>query len=496
MISRLCLVLCALSTLVQSSEVVEAQYDVDTDTLHLNGGMYRREVSLAGDNSFGVNVFFSVLCVIAAALASGLTMGLVSIEPFDMQIILQASESDCATDSEREELRREKSLARKIYPVITRHHQLLCTLLLLNSIANEALPLFLNQIVSPYAAVVISVSIVLVLGEVVPSAIFTGPNQLPIAAAFSGFVWTLMYAFWVVAYPLSLVLDRLLGEEHKGRYNKAEFRALLNIHNDQAAKDEQREISAADRLMHEAAHAAGTHDEPHTHGGTTLATRHLLSRSGIAKRELTIMQGALELYRLKCKDVMVPLDQVYMLSQSQLLDQQTLDEIMARGHSRIPVFQDHPHNIRGMLLVKTLVVLNPQDAKEVGSLDLLEPIVAHTESTLLDLLYEFTEGKSHLAIVVSDPERVTEAFSTGRQIPVSVHMAGIITLEDVIEKLINHEINDESDVSWRFPHGSLKLSNNPNTHSALSTPSNNNLEAKVPASSSLTNALDKPLLSP
>jgi metal transporter CNNM len=491
---------CLSVSVVSGGEIVEAVYEHDTDTIHLNGGLYRREVSLAGDNSYAVNLFFTVICVIAAALASGLTMGLVSIDPFDMQIILEASESDCATDAEREELRREKSLAKRIYPLVSRHHQLLVTLLLLNSIANEALPLFLDQIVSPYAAVVISVSLVLVLGEVVPSAIFTGPNQLPIAAAFSGVVWFLIYAFWAVAYPLSVLLDRLLGEEHKGRYNKAEFRALLNIHNDQAAEDEQREINGDKGEGGHGLHGTHSHGGQHGEGGdhgtmitssSTLATRHLLSRSGIAKRELTIMQGALELYRLKCKDVMVPLDEVYMLSKSQMLDQNTLDEIMARGHSRIPVYQDHPHNIRGMLLVKTLIVLNPEDAKEVGSLDILEPIIAHTESTLLDLLYEFTEGKSHLAVVVSDPERVAEAFRTGKQIPVSVHMAGIITLEDVIEKLINHEINDESDVSWKFPSNRI-------AHSATSAPANNSGLSTPPLIDApmTSNSLTQPLLAP
>ena len=450
-ITRIFLVLVVVSV-AYCEEFVQAVYDSSNDILHFNGGAYRREVSLGDDQSFAVNLFFTFLCVLAAALASGLTMGLVSIEPFDMQIIMQANEADCPTESEREELRREKLLAKKVYPLISRHHQLLVSLLLLNSVANEALPLFLNQIVSPVFAVGVSVTAVLIFGEILPSAIFTGPNQLAIGAAMAPFVWLLMSIFWVIAYPCSILLDRMLGEEHKGRYNKAEFRARLNFHNDQV--DEELGQETGESFVNKAE-----------------STRQFLSRSGIAKRELTIMQGALELYRLKCKDVMVPLDEVYMLSKHQLLDQDTLDQVMARGHSRIPVFEYHPHNVRGMLLVKRLIVLNPQDKHEVGSMALLEPLVAHTDCTLLDLLYEFSAGKSHLALVTSEPERVMEAFRTDKQIPVNVHMAGIITLEDVIERLIKHEINDESDITLRLARSE-----------------------KIPAVPAISDTLDQPLL--
>ena len=415
------------------SEVVEVVYDTTSDIVHFNGGLYRREVSLGGENSFAVNLFFAFICVLAAALASGLTMGLVSIDPLDMKIILETNEEDCSTDAERDELRKEKAIAKRVGPLVNRHHQLLVTLLLLNSLANEALPLFLNQMVSPVFAVGFSVTAVLIFGEILPSAIFTGPNQLAIGAAMAPFVWFLMYLFWLVAYPFSVILDRMLGDEHKGRYNKAKFRTLLNnYHNDENAVEMEQEQSEET-------------------SATADTTRQLMSRSGIAKRELTIMQGALELYRLKCKDAMLSLDKVYMVSTTQLLDQNTLEKIKDSGHSRIPVYEDHPHNVRGMMLVKTLIVLNPQDEQQVGTMTLLEPLVAHTECTLLDLLYEFSRGKSHLAVVTSDPERVSEALRTGTQIPVNVHMAGIITLEDVIERLIKHEINDESDITVRMP---------------------------------------------
>lgn len=38
-------------------------------------------------------------------------------------------------------------------------------------------------------AVIISVTAVLIFGEIIPSALFSGPNQLRITSNLSGFVW-------------------------------------------------------------------------------------------------------------------------------------------------------------------------------------------------------------------------------------------------------------------------------------------------------------------
>lgn len=72
----------------------------------------------------------------------------------------------------------EKEAAKKLLPLIKRHHLLLVTLLLFNSISNEALPIFLDTLVPSYVAVLISVTLVLIFGEIIPSALFTGPDQV------------------------------------------------------------------------------------------------------------------------------------------------------------------------------------------------------------------------------------------------------------------------------------------------------------------------------
>lgn len=39
-----------------------------------------------------------------------------------------------------------------------------------------------------------------------------------------------MVVLYPVAGPVAWCLDKMLGEEHRGRYNKAEFNASLNLH--------------------------------------------------------------------------------------------------------------------------------------------------------------------------------------------------------------------------------------------------------------------------
>ena len=61
----------------------------------------------------------------------------------------------------------ERVNAKKILPVVKRHHLLLVTLLLANAWAVEAMPIFLDRITDPVTAILISVTAVLLFGEYV-----------------------------------------------------------------------------------------------------------------------------------------------------------------------------------------------------------------------------------------------------------------------------------------------------------------------------------------
>jgi len=154
---------------------------------------------------------------------SGLTGGLTSIDKLEMEILLE-----CGTDEE-------KKMATRLLPIIEYTHWLLVTLLISNAFALEALPLFLNQIVPAYVAVILSVTAVLTFAEIIPNAICMGHYQLAIAYHSVYPVWFLMYLTGIISWPVAKLLDCCMGD-HGGykRYNNDELKAIVKIHAEEA----------------------------------------------------------------------------------------------------------------------------------------------------------------------------------------------------------------------------------------------------------------------
>ncbi|CAM9550249.1 unnamed protein product, partial [Scytosiphon promiscuus] len=297
-----------------------------------------------------LNLVMTVVCVTCAGLAAGLTMGLLSIEPLEMAI------------KQRSGTVEEKRQASRILPLVSRHHFLLVTLLLFNSLANEALPIFLGNLVPSWLAVILSVTLVLFFGEIFPSAVFTGKNQLAIAAAMSWFVYALMMVLGAVAWPIAWMLDRVLGIEGFKRYNRAEIAALVEVQHE---------------LSHEDADSPSLHVD-----------------------EVSIVNGVLLTAQRSVSEAMITMDKVFCLETEEKLSGNTMADIMAAGYSRVLVYQGNDtRNIRGYLQVKKLIVLNPDDERVISSLMLRIPVVVSPTKSLLELLNTFQTGRSHLALV-------------------------------------------------------------------------------------------------
>ena len=116
-------------------------------------------------------MFYNLLVlVIFSGLMSGLTVGYLSID----DLVLELKQTT-GTEIEKEQ-------AQTIIPVLSNRHWLLATLLLCNAAAMETLPLALSKLMSEFMSVVVSVSLVLLFGEIIPQSVCTGPNQIWIAA--------------------------------------------------------------------------------------------------------------------------------------------------------------------------------------------------------------------------------------------------------------------------------------------------------------------------
>ncbi|XP_064615438.1 uncharacterized protein LOC135479502 [Liolophura sinensis] len=361
---------------------------------------------------FWIYLGIYVALVLLAGLVSGLTMGLLSLDMMTLKILKEGGSP------------KEKKYAARILPVVQRHHLLLVTLLLANAAAVEAMPIFLDRISDPITAICVSVSAVLLFGEVFPQALCTRFG-LAIGATLAPFVYLLMGLLFVVAWPLSKLLDCLLGKEHDTFYRRAQLKVLVDLHGpvESAIVSDDATQSDPDHLTVD---------------------------------EVLIIKGALDMKDKVVEDAMLPIKDVYMLELDSKLDQETMDSVLAAAHSRIPVYCESRHNVIGLILVKMLIKLSPKDATPISQLIRdpncfrKVPSVPH-DMALFDLLNLFQTGKSHLCLVTrsTSPEEVDglNVNSDSQDIDTDTQeVVGIITLEDVIEELIQEEIIDETDV--------------------------------------------------
>eukprot|EP01119_Soliformovum_irregulare_P021821 TRINITY_DN733_c1_g1_i4.p1 TRINITY_DN733_c1_g1~~TRINITY_DN733_c1_g1_i4.p1 ORF type:complete len:343 (+),score=142.39 TRINITY_DN733_c1_g1_i4:822-1850(+) len=145
---------------------------------------------------------------------------------------------------------------------------------------------------------------------------------------------------------------------------------------------------------------------------------------------------------------MTPLEKVFMLEVEEKLDTKEINLILENGYSRIPVYETNKTNIIGLLLLRDLILLNPEEGITIRSVMKLYQrnlLRVFDDTPLNEVLTGFKTGKSHIAVV----QRVN---SDGDGDPF-YETLGIVTLEDIIEEILQDEINDESDVI--IPRGNI-----------------------------------------
>ena len=104
------------------------------------------------------------------------------------------------------------------------------------------------------------------------------------------------------------------------------------------------------------------------------------------------------------------------------------------GYSRIPVFQDTPDNVKGILYAKDLLPYIGKQGNDFNWQRLLREAFFVPETRMIDdLLEDFRKKSVHFAIVVDE-------FGCTQ---------GIATLEDVLEEIVG-DIDDEYDTEEKF----------------------------------------------
>ncbi|MBZ5580929.1 MAG: hemolysin family protein [Acidobacteriia bacterium] len=152
-----------------------------------------------------------------------------------------------------------------------------------------------------------------------------------------------------------------------------------------------------------------------------------------------MIHRVLDLDAISVREIMTPRNDIVSISSDATLDQ-VLQTIIEQRHSRLPVYEGAaPEKIVGILRYKDLLPVWEERRQAIRSgrpsrafrvTRLLRPhMIAPETKPLSQMLEEFRQGRSHMAMVVDE-------FGT---------ITGMVTVEDVLEQLVGR-IEDEHDV--------------------------------------------------
>lgn len=276
--------------------------------------------------------------------------------------------------------------AKRVIPFRKKVHLSLASILLTNVAVISATSLVLENAVAGILAGAISTLLIVVFGEVLPQALFT-KHSLKFMSRFAPTLRIMIIVTYPIAKPLAILLDKLLGHEVNTLHSRLELGVMIDEHLE-------------------------------------------FTNSELDEDEVEIMRGALTLSEKRVRTIMTPLKYVYHLSPDDLIDAGKIDEIKERSFSRMPIISSDKTRCLGVLLMKDLVDMdfdnNPMFVSDL-KLYVAKPI---GPMTALDTLFrKFIGRRCHLMPVEK-----------------SGKIIGIVTIEDLLEEIIGHEIVDETDL--------------------------------------------------
>jgi metal transporter CNNM len=276
--------------------------------------------------------------------------------------------------------------AKLVFPLRDNAHLSLASILLVNTAAALSTSLVLDRQFNGLIAIIASTLLLVIFSELAPQAFFT-KHALTVCAFLTPLLRLMIIATFPISKPLQLILDKVFGSQSTDRlHTRHELGLMIAEH-------------------------SGTAD------------------SELDDDEVEIIQGALQLSEKHVSEIMTGIDHVYWLSPDTVIDSRKIDEIKAASWSRIPIFNPKRTKCYGILRMKDLVDIDfDERSYRVDELK-LHPTDEVGSKTALDTMFRnFINARTHLMPVIKDRKIV-----------------GIVTIEDLIEEIIGHEIIDESD---------------------------------------------------
>ena len=151
----------------------------------------------------------------------------------------------------------------------------------------------------------------------------------------------------------------------------------------------------------------------------------------VESRDRLMLGGVLDLAEMDVSQVMVHRKNIVMLD-AELPPRELIREVLDAPHTRLPLYQDDPENIVGVLHAKDLLKAL---AEADGKIDELNVAAFQRDAwfipdttNLKDQLNAFLKARNHFALVVDEYGA----------------LQGLVTLEDILEEIVG-DIEDEYD---------------------------------------------------
>lgn len=285
----------------------------------------------------------------------------------------------------RRKARAGNTKAKKVLPLRENSHLSLASILLTNVAVISTTSLVLEHHFNGLIAAVASTLLIVVFGEIFPQALFV-KHALKVTARLAPVLRVMIIVTYPIAKPLQLLLDRLFGREQAKLHSRRELGLIISEH----ATDEDSEL-----------------DED----------------------EVEIIRNTLLLSKKRVRDIMTDIRHTYYLTDDAVIDAAKIDEIQEENWSRIPVFNKQLTECRGILLMKDLVDIDfDEKPRRVSELPLHTTKIIGGMTALDTMFRKFIAARTHLVPIERDDKIV-----------------GVLTIEDLIEEILGHEIEDESD---------------------------------------------------
>lgn len=173
-------------------------------------------------------------------------------------------------------------------------------------------------------------------------------------------------------------------------------------------------------------------DKEHTVSAEEIQAMAIMGRKSghIDPQQEGIIKNIINLKEKTVRDVMTPRTVTFTLHKNLFVaEAQKLKDDWNR-HSRVPVYNDKPDDITGIVMRKDVLLCAAEGLEKRTLASLMQPVHFVPETGPLNrIMLEFFERRQHLFCVVDEYGGVT----------------GVISLEDIIEEIVGHEIIDESD---------------------------------------------------